>query len=197
MENESNTKKEETFPSKSNKSKKPNKTHFSSKYKKKSNLIDKSYKNSNNSKFLNKKRKEKNKNTVPETPHNTGQYLSHIHQGFDPKKKSNEINKEKDIDKNKDKDDKDMNNLDNNNINLFEDDGEDLDDFGNINYDFEFIKDKNRDKLMSLKGQNLSDFLFKSKENGNDENKNLVKNICFIENKDKDKEQDKESNKNK
>ena len=195
MENDSNIKKDEAFPSKSNKSKKPNKTYYSSKYKKKNNIVDKSYIKNNNNKFLNKKRK--NKNTVPETPHNTGQYLSHIHQGFDPKKKQIEINKEKDADKDKDKDDKDMNNLDNNNINLFEDDGEDLDDFGNINYDFEFIKDKNRDKLMSLEGKNLSNFLFKSKENGNDENKNLVKNICFIENKDKDKNKDKESNKNK
>ena len=186
MENEIKIKKDEkSFPSKSNKSQKPNKTHFSSKYKKKSNLVNKSFSKSNN-KFLNKKRKEKNKNmVVPETPHNTGQYLSHIHQGLDPKKKSNVINKEKD------KDDKKENNLENNNkINLFEDDEENLDDFGNMNFDFEFINDKNRDKLMSMEGKNLSDFLFKSKEKGNNGNNNFVKSIFFNENKDKDKDKD-------
>ena len=42
-----------------------------------------------NKKFLNNKRKDKkrNKTEMPQTPHNTGQYLSHIHQEYEPKKK--------------------------------------------------------------------------------------------------------------
>ena len=50
-----------------------------------------------NRKYINRKRKEENKyikNNILMTPHNTGQYLAHIHQGFNfMKRKSSDIDK--------------------------------------------------------------------------------------------------------
>ena len=102
---------------------------------------------------------------MPDTPHNTGQYLSHIHQEFDPKKKSSE-----------------KNNIDelgcNEIISCFEEDNEDdIDDLCNFNFDFEFMKDKKRERLMSMEGKDLHNFLFKPNESGEsaDNTNNLVK----------------------
>ena len=188
MENETKIEKDGSYPHKSNKSKKhtisknkTNKKDFYSEYKKKNNKVDKSNINGNKT-LLSKKRKDKNKNknVIPETPHNTGQYLSHIHQGYEPKKKSNHKNKDKDKDKN-------INHSPNKKeIALFEYD-EELDDFGNIDFDYQFIEDKKRDKLMSMEGHNLNDFLFKSKENGSEENKHLIKSVVFNKNKESNK----------
>jgi hypothetical protein len=52
----------------------------------------------------------------------------------------------------------------NNEIVLY-DNEDDNDDIENINLDFQFVKDKDRDKIMSLEGQKLNDFLFKSNDN--------------------------------
>ena len=50
-----------------------------------------------NRKYINRKRKEENKynkNNILMTPHNTGQYLAHIHQGFNfMKRKSSDVDK--------------------------------------------------------------------------------------------------------
>ena len=119
--------------------------------------------------YLKNKRKDKDKNRIrqemPNTPHNTGQYLSHIHQEFDPKKKSSE-----------------KNNIDelgcNEIISCFEEDNEDdIDDLCNFNFDFEFMKDKKRERLMSMEGKDLHNFLFKPNESGEsaDNTNNLVK----------------------
>ena len=120
-----------------------------------------------NKRFLKNKRKDKNsiRCEMPDTPHNTGQYLSHIHQEFDPKKKSSE-----------------KNNIDelgcNEIISCFEEDNEDdIDDLCNFNFDFEFMKDKKRERLMSMEGKDLHNFLFKPNESGEsaDNTNNLVK----------------------
>ena len=98
---------------------------------------------------------------MPQTPHNTGQYLSHIHQEFDSKKKSSQSGEDAD-------------NLGvNEEINFFEDDC-DIDSL-NINFDFQFIEDKKRDRLMSMEGKDLHDFLFKSDEKKEEDNKNQMK----------------------
>ena len=104
-----------------------------------------------NKKFLKNKRKNKrNKNEMPETPHNTGQYLSHIHQELEPKRKSS-------------MDGKNSEDFVLNEISCFDDDDdEDLGEF-----DFDFINDKKRDRLMSMEGKDLQDFLFKPNENEN------------------------------
>ena len=111
-----------------------------------------------NKKFLKNKRKEKKRNKIimPETPHNTGQYLSHIHQEFEPKKRSQQIDKEN-------------NDFEFNEINSFDEDLE------NFDFDYDFINDKKRDRLMYMEGKDLHDFLFKPNETGNEESNNLVK----------------------
>ena len=120
--------------------------------------------------FLKNKRKDKKRirQEMPDTPHNTGQYLSHIHQEFDPKKKSSSLNKEID--------ELGCNEI----ISCFEDEDDDFDELGNVNLDFEFIEDKKRDRIMSMEGKDLHNFLFKPNENGNVENgdnENANKNI--------------------
>ena len=130
--------------------------------------------------FLKNKRKDKNRirQEMPNTPHNTGQYLSHIHQEFDPKKKSSSLNKEID--------DLGCNEI----ISCFEDEDDDFDELGNFNLDFEFIEDKKRDRLMSMEGKDLHNFLFKPNEIGNvengdntDTNKNIIKSGILNETK--------------
>ena len=121
-----------------------------------------------NKKFLKNKRKDKRRNKIkmPETPHNTGQYLSHIHQEFEPKRKTSS-QLEKGIDYFEFKE-----------ANSFDEDLDDLD------FDYEFINDKKRDRLMSLEGKDMHDFLFKSNETGNEDSNNLIKScIDFNETK--------------
>ena len=158
------------------------KNNFSFKFPKKSYMQNKG--NFNGKKhYLKNKRKDKDKNRIrqemPNTPHNTGQYLSHIHQEFDPKKKSASLNKEID--------ELGCNEI----ISCFEDEDDDFDELGNGNLDFEFVEDKKRDRLMSMEGKDLHNFLFKSNENGNVENgdnentnKNIIKTgLIFSESK--------------
>ena len=111
-----------------------------------------------NKKFLKNKRKNKrNKNEMPETPHNTGQYLSHIHQVLEPKRKNS-------------LDEKDTEDFALKEISCFDDDDEDLGEF-----DFDFISDKKRDRLMSMEDKDLKDFLFKPNDNENEDNNKLSK----------------------
>ena len=49
----------------------------------------------------------------------------------------------------------------NEHINYYIDNEDDNDDIENINLDFQFVKDKDRDNIMSVEGQKLNDFLFK------------------------------------
>ena len=65
--------------------------------------------------------------------------------------------------------DKENDDLECKDINCHEDE-DDLDELGN--FDFDFINDKKRERLMSLEGKDLHDFLFKPNENGEN---NIVK----------------------
>lgn len=136
--------------------------------KKKFDFYKKKWKSNKERKFLNNKRKEKNfhtsqfKPSMQETPHNTGQYLSHIHQEMGIKRKSSK-NGEKEM-----KSDENENLNDNENdehcfIGCYESDG---DDFGFCDYnddsDFEEHYNKKRDRLLSLEGKDLENFIFKS-----------------------------------
>ena len=158
-----------SFPSNSNLSRYPKKNFMNNKY----------YYNGNK-KLLNNKRKDKkrNKNEMPQTPHNTGQYLSHIHQEYEPKKKCSQVEKEND-------------DLECKDINCFEDADEDLDELGN--FDFDFINDKKRERLMSLEGKDLHDFLFKPNKNENGEN-TIVKPCLNFNDNNEDIEEDMELN---
>ena len=122
----------------------------------------KKYKNNykGNKNFSNSKRNNKNKMRykIPETPHNTGQYLSHIHQESFNKKKASQLTNNIGVD---DKGD-------NAQMDYFVDNDDENEDMGDFNFDFQFIQEKDRDKLISLEGKNLHDFLFNEKENGND-----------------------------
>ena len=73
-------------------------------------------------------------------------------------------------------------------INCHEDE-DDLDELGN--FDFDFINDKKRERLMSLEGKDLHDFLFKP--NGNGEN-NIVKACLHFNEDNEDIEEDIELN---
>ena len=136
--------------------------NFLSKKSKKYHRINKFY-STEQKKFMNNKIKEKNNigMLMPQTPHNTGQYLSHIHQEFDSKKKPTQS----------------CTNLDNlgikEEINGFEDD---CDEESLGNFDFQFIEDKKRDRLMSMEGKELHDFLFKPDEKKDEDKKEGNKN---------------------
>ena len=136
-----------------------------SKFKKNFNGNNKYYYNANQ-RFLKYKRKNKKiKNEMPETPHNTGQYLSHIHQEQESKRKSSQ-------DKNDDE-------FALNGISCFNDDIDDIDDLGD--FDFDFINDKKRERIMSMEGKEFQDFLFKPRENEEDENNKLAKSDQNLE----------------
>ena len=146
--------------------------NFLSKHPKKYHKVNKYFSNDHKN-FLKNKRRDKNniRYQIPETPHNTGQYLSHIHREFDSKRKSSNTDKEKD-------------NIGyNEQICCFEEDDEDVESLGNTNFDFQFIEDKKRDRLMSMEGKDLQDFLFKcdkKKEEGLNDTP-IKMNIAFDE----------------
>ena len=98
--------------------------------------------------FLKNKRKfkKKQKNEIPDTPHNTGQYLCHIYQANESKSKQRKEN-EDDI-----------------GLNFFDDDDCNYDDLGADIFDFKFNEDSKRERLMSLEGKDLQDFLFTPEE---------------------------------
>ena len=100
--------------------------------------------------FLKNKRKfkKKQKNEIPDTPHNTGQYLCHIYQENESKSKQKRENEEDE---------------DNLGLNFFEED-DDYDDLGTGIFDFKFNEDTKRERLMSLEGKDLQDFLFTPEE---------------------------------
>ena len=118
--------------------------------------------------FLKNKRKKKNKikNDIPDTPHNTGQYLCHIYQ----ENQSKENKKQKYNDENDDL-----------GMNFFEED--DNDDFGDDyldNLGIKFDEDPKRERLMSLEGKDLENFLF-SPMNSN-EDKKIFKSAIILDN---------------
>ena len=102
-----------------------------------------------NKQFLKNRKKDKNKirQEMPDSPHNTGQYLTHIHQELSKKNKSTSSSK----------DTGDL--IGNEIISCFEDE-DNSDDFGDLNLDFQFIEDKKRDQLMSMEGKDIHNFLF-------------------------------------
>ena len=141
----------------------PQAKNFTSKFKKRFNGNNKYYFNGNQ-RFLKYKRKnKKNRNEMPETPHNTGQYLAHIHQELASKRKTCQDGNEVDE-------------LDLNRISCFDDDIDDIGDF-----DFDFINDKKRERLMSMEGKELHDFIFKRSENENDENNKSAKSEISLQ----------------
>ena len=111
-----------------------------------------------NKQFLKNRKKDKNriKQEMPDSPHNTGQYLTHIHQELSKKNKSSSSSK----------DTGDL--IGSEIISCFEDE-DNLDDFGNLNLDFQFLEDKKRDQLMSLEGEDIQNFLFNHKEKEKEE----------------------------
>ena len=113
-----------------------------------------------------KKDKKRIRQEMPDSPHNTGQYLTHIHQELSKKNKSSSSSK----------DTGDL--IGNEIISCFEDE-DNSDDFGNLNLDFQFIEDKKRDQLMSMEGKDIQNFLFnhiekekEKKEAGDNQNNN-------------------------
>ena len=121
---------------------------------------------SNKKDFLKNKRKKKNKmkNDIPDTPHNTGQYLCHIYQ----ENESKENKKQKDNEENDDFC-----------INFFEeDDNDDFPDDYLDNYDIKFDEYSKRERLMSLEGKELENFLF-TNENIDREKKIFKSAILF------------------
>ena len=118
--------------------------------------------------FLKNKRKKKNKikNDIPDTPHNTGQYLCHIYQ----ENQSKENKKQKYNDENDDL-----------GMNFFEED--DNDDFGDDyldNLGIKFDEDPKRERLMSLEGKDLENFLFTPGNKIND--KKIFKSAILFDN---------------
>ena len=98
--------------------------------------------------FLKNKRKNKNKikNEVPDTPHNTGQYLCHIYQA----------NESKDLKKQKENENNDLG------INFFEDNDDDIDDF--FDDDYKINEDPKRERLMSMEGKDMENFLMQPED---------------------------------
>ena len=135
----------------------PQKFHSSIKHPNNKYIHSKYYYNQNKKFLKNKRKNKRNKNEMPETPHNTGQYLSHIHQVLEPKRKNS-------------LDEKDTEDFALKEISCFDDDDEDLGEF-----DFDFISDKKRDRLMSMEDKDLKDFLFKPNNNENEDNNKLSK----------------------
>ena len=111
-----------------------------------------------NKQFLKNRKKDKNRirQEMPDSPHNTGQYLTHIHQELSKKNKSSSSSK----------DTGDL--IGNEIISCFEDE-DNSDDFGNLNLDFQFLEDKKRDQLMSMEGKDIQNFLFNHKEKEKEE----------------------------
>ena len=111
-----------------------------------------------NKQFLKNRKKDKNRirQEMPDSPHNTGQYLTHIHQELSKKNKSSSSSK----------DTGDL--IGSEIISCFEDE-DNLDDFGNLNLDFQFLEDKKRDQLMSMEGEDIQNFLFNHKEKEKEE----------------------------
>ena len=128
--------------------------------------------------FIKNKRKDKKRirQEMPDSPHNTGQYLSHIHQELNKKNKSTSLSKDNDE------------LIGNEIINDFEEE-DNSDDFQNLNLDFPFFEDRKRDQLMSMEGEDIQNFLFNHKEKekekeeiGNNHNINNNKSgISFCE----------------
>ena len=152
-----------------------NKFGFSS-FKKK-NFLSKSQRNKdfpnnyifNKKDFLKNKRKSKNKirNEIPDTPHNTGQYLCHIYQ-------ENEIKENKENKKQKDNN----NNNDDFGINFFEDEDDFADDCLE-NFELNLNESSKRERLMSLEGKDLENFLYKPEDVKKD--KKLFKSAIILD----------------
>ena len=99
--------------------------------------------------FLKNKRKNKKKilNEIPNTPHNTGQYLCHIYQENEMKENKNQKN----------------NINDDFGINFFDEEDDFADDFLE-NLDFKLNEGSRRERLMSMEGKDLEDFLYKHED---------------------------------
>jgi len=117
--------------------------------------------------FLKNKKRNKNKmkNDIPDTPHNTGQYLCHIYQ----ENESKENKKQKDNNENEDF-----------GINFFEeDDNDDFTDDYLENMGIKFNEDSKRERLMSLEGKDLENFLFSP--SNIDEDKKIFKSAIILD----------------
>ena len=114
--------------------------------------------------FLKNKRKNKIKlkNDIPDTPHNTGQYLCHIYQSNESRAKQKE-NGEGELESG---------------LNFFDDDEEDLEYNELGNFEFKYNEDSKRERLMSLEGKELQNFLFTPEEN-NDKKEIFKSAITF------------------
>ena len=114
--------------------------------------------------FLKNKRKNKIKlkDDIPDTPHNTGQYLCHIYQSNETRAKQKE-NEEGEVESG---------------LNFFDDDEEDLEYNGLGDFEFKYSEDSKRERLMSLEGKELQNFLFTPEEN-NEEKKLFKSAITF------------------
>lgn len=115
----------------------------------------KKWNHNKNKKFLNNKRKDKKFNSqFCETPHNTGQYLTHIHQELlGPKRKES-----------KDIEDKEVNDQFNKryNYDLLDFDDEFLDFVGENEFEDKLIQ--KRERLLSIDGKELENFLYTTTE---------------------------------
>ena len=119
--------------------------------------------------FMKSKKRNKNKmkNDIPDTPHNTGQYLCHIYQeneSKDNKKQKDNNNEEEDL-----------------GINFFEED--DNDDFADDYLEsmgIKFNEDSKRERLMSLEGKDLENFLFSPMHSNED--KKIFKSAIILDN---------------
>ena len=114
--------------------------------------------------FLKNKRKKKIKTKIeiPDTPHNTGQYLCHIYQANESKdKKSQKENENNDL-----------------GLNFFEDNDEDNDDFFD-DLEYKIDEDSKRERLMSMDGKEMENFLM-SPEDKKD-GKKLFKSANLLE----------------
>ena len=111
-----------------------------------------------NKQFLKNRKKDKNRirQEMPDSPHNTGQYLTHIHQELSKKNKLPSSSK----------DTGDL--IGNEIISCFEEE-DNSDNFGDLNLDFQFIEDKKRDQLMSMEGKDIHNFLFNHNEKEKEE----------------------------
>ena len=115
--------------------------------------------------FLKNKRKNKKKilNEIPNTPHNTGQYLCHIYQENEMKENKNQKN----------------NNNDDFGINFFEDEDDFADDYLE-NFELNLNESSKRERLMSLEGKDLENFLYKPEDVKKD--KKLFKSAIILDN---------------
>ena len=120
----------------------------------------KKWKSFKNMSFINKKRKNIYKSfdkEFPRTPHNTGQYLAHIHQGFDFKKQK-ALNSDKKI--------TDL--ACNDGIKYFDDEDDlEINGLGDLDKDMQIFREKEIQRRLSVDENELKNHLLKSQDDIN------------------------------